>query len=308
MVHWRAAVEEEAAWNRSLRIAPMAEASETTDTRRAAALKELRGFGRVLVALSGGVDSAVLLALAVEALGPGSVVAATGLSPAVPERDVDDARRVACQLGVAHEVVPTRELESRPYRANLGDRCFHCRHELFAVLARVAEAHGIGVVAYGAIADDLGDYRPGMRAADESGVAAPLLRAGITKKDVRDIARRAGLVTRDKPAAACLASRIPTGTEVTRARLTQVDCAEQALRALGFGQLRVRHHGGTARIELEKNELGRLEGRDGLRRQVLEAVRGAGYAEVVIDPEGYRTGSLNPMPGADRAEDGNDPG
>jgi len=247
----------------------------------------------VLVALSGGVDSAVLLSLAAEALGPERVLAVTGASPSVSADEMDDARQVAGQIGVRHEVVPTFELDDDSYRANRGDRCYHCRDELFHVLERLAAERGFDAVAYGAIADDTGDHRPGMRAAEDRQVLAPLLDAGIDKEDVRALARAAGLVVREKPAAACLASRIPVGTEVTAERLSQVGRAEAGLRELGFRQLRVRHHDEVARLELDAEGMKMLEDPE-LRVEAVRRVREAGFRFVALDLEGYRTGSLNP--------------
>ncbi len=260
---------------------------------KAKAISILEERGSVLVALSGGVDSAVLLSLAVEALGAENVLAATGVSPSMPREDLEDAKRTARSLGVAHEVVATHEMSREGYRANRGDRCYHCRATLFESLTALARERGMAAVAYGAIADDASDYRPGMRAAEESGVLAPLVLAGIGKREVRAMAAQAGLEVRDKPAAACLASRIPLGTEVTARRLSQVGQAESALRALGFKQLRVRHHGEIARLELDEEGYRLLADRS-MRERVVSCVRDAGFRFVALDLEGYRTGSLNP--------------
>lgn len=253
----------------------------------------LSGCSSVVVALSGGVDSAVLLALAVEALGPDRVLAVTGRSAAVPALDLDDARRVAGALGAAHEVVDTREIDRPGYRANAGDRCFHCRTELFEILVKIARQREFSSIVYGAISDDLGDFRPGMSAAERHGVRAPLLEAGIGKADVRELAREAGLAVRDKPAAACLSSRLPVGTEVTPERLARIGRAEEAIRQLGFRQFRVRHHGEVARLEIEPEALATAL-REDLREQLVAAVKAAGYRFVALDLEGYRSGSLNP--------------
>jgi uncharacterized protein len=273
--------------------------------KKQAALKLLSECGSAVVALSGGVDSAVLLALALEALGSEKVLAVTGASPSLAATDLQAARRTARALGARHEVVATREIERSDYRANLGDRCFHCRAELFEALARLADERGLRRVAYGAITDDLGDVRPGMRAAERLGIVAPLLAAGLSKADVRALAADAGLAVADKPAGACLASRIPVGTEVTRGRLEQIERAETALRGLGFRQLRVRHHGEVARIELDRDEAPRML-EPGLRRRAVRAVRAAGYRFVALDLDGYRQGSVSadgsetePAPGAD---------
>jgi len=217
------------------------------------------------------------------------VLAVTGRSAAVPEHDLADARRVAAALGVRHETVETRELELPEYRANRGDRCYHCRGELFGTLEELAKARGFAAVAYGAIADDAGDDRPGMAAARERGILAPLLEAGMGKGDVRAIAASRGLPVRDKPAAACLASRLPVGTEVTAARLARVEKAESALRALGLGTVRVRDHGEIGRVELDAAGLERIADPE-LRRAVADAVRGAGFRFAAVDLDGYRVG------------------
>lgn len=249
----------------------------------------------ILVALSGGVDSGVLLALAIEALGPDRVLAVTGASPSLAAADLDDARDVARTLGARHEVVETQELLRSGYKANAGDRCYHCRTELFEVLRRVAAERGLAAIAYGAIPADASDDRPGMRAAEEAGILAPLSEAGFTKEEIRALAAAAGLPVREKPASACLASRIPVGEEVTPERLRQIEIAESALRGLGFGQLRVRHHGEIARVELDPAEHDRLGDR-ALRARIVGAIRAAGFRYVTIDLEGYRAGSLNPSP------------
>jgi uncharacterized protein len=222
----------------------------TLDSRRKSVVERIRPFGRMAVALSGGVDSAVLLALGCEALGPESVLAVTSVSDSLPRRDLDDARRVSTRLGVEHVLVETTELALPEYRANDENRCFYCRNELFRVLREVAGDRGVSEIAYGAIKDDIGDFRPGMKAAEAWRIRAPLLEAG------------------------------------------SVESAEDALRDLGFGQLRVRHHGDVARIELEVDDLARLID-PALRARVVDAVRSAGFRFCAIDLEGYRAGSLN---------------
>jgi uncharacterized protein len=256
------------------------------------AIALLRKNRSVLVALSGGVDSAALLAIACEALGSENILAVTGRSGAVTEDEIEDARKVARALTVRHEIVDTLEIERVEYRANSGDRCFHCRSELFDVLSRIAAERGCDAVAYGAIVDDLGDYRPGMDAARQRGVLAPLLDANIGKNDVRELAIKYNLHVREKPASACLASRIPVGTEVTPERLGQVGRAEAALRNLGFRQFRVRHHGDIARIEFGEGEGDRLFD-PSLRAETVRSVKNAGFRFVAVDLELYRAGRLH---------------
>lgn len=253
------------------------------------AISVLRPHRALVVALSGGVDSATLLAVACEALGPANILAVTGRSSAVAEREIEDARRVARQLGVAHSVVETHEIDRVEYRLNSGDRCFHCRTELFEILSAISKGRGVDAIAYGAIVDDLGDDRPGMRAASEMGILAPLLDANICKSEVRVLAKQFNLHIHDKPANACLASRMPIGQEVTPERLAQVDRAEQGLRTLGFRQSRVRHHGDIARIELTSEDLGRLSD-PALRAGIVGAVKAAGFRFVAVDLEGYDAG------------------
>jgi uncharacterized protein len=269
-----------------------AAAADALSAKAAIAIERLRSAGGVVVALSGGVDSAVLLALAVKAIGAERVVAATGRSASVTLEELEDARSVARALAVRHEVVDTLELTRPGYVANRGDRCYHCRTELFETLRSFAQRNGLPAVAYGAIVDDLSDHRPGMVAASEHGVLAPMVEAGLTKKDVRALAARFGLPVTDKPSSPCMASRIPVGTPVTAPLLARVAAAEAGLKALGFRTLRVRHHGDVARLELDEEGLGRVADRV-LARRVVDAVQAAGFRFVALDLEGYRTGSLN---------------
>jgi len=262
------------------------------DIKKKEAIGVVRNAGPMLVALSGGVDSAVLLAIAREALGPARLLAATGRSPAVTDAEIADAAEVARRLGVDHRVVDTFELERPGYRANAGDRCFHCRSELFERMATLAGERGFSAMAYGAITDDLGDHRPGMEAARRMGVLAPLLMAKIGKSDVRRLASHYDLHISAKPASACLASRIPVGTAVSPRVLHQVAEAEAVLARLGFGRVRVRHHGDTARVEVDPPDLPRFQDPP-TRDAVLAGLRSAGFRSVVVDLDGYRQGGAS---------------
>ena len=268
---------------------PTSTAGDTLEGKRDALLCALRDLGSVAVAFSGGVDSAVVAQAARIALAD-RAVAVTAHSPSVAGVERDDAARVAAQIGIRHVIIETDEFASPAYRANDGTRCYHCKSELYDSLSALAARKGYDAVLSGANADDVGDWRPGLRAAAEHLVIHPLLEAGVGKQDVRELARALGVPSADKPASPCLASRIPYGTPVHPAVLQQIDRAELALRRLGFHVLRVRHYGEVGRVELGADELPRALAAP---ETVVSAVRSAGYSHVEIDEEPFRSGSLN---------------
>lgn len=254
----------------------------------------LAGLGSAVVAFSGGVDSSLVAALAARALGE-RALAVTAVSPALATGELEGAAAVARAVGIAHETITTDELARAGYRANDRDRCYHCKSELYDSLATIAEARGYAAVLSGANADDTGDWRPGLVAAEEHAVLHPLLEAGATKADVRALAHALQVPSADKVASPCLASRIPYGTPVDPDTLRRIDTAEQAVRALGYRVLRVRHHGDLGKLELAAEELERAL-QPAQREAIAAAIRGAGYARAAIDLEPFRSGSLNRLP------------
>jgi len=268
--------------------------SETLDEAlqaKIAACREALGkLGRVVVAYSGGADSTLLLALAAEALGGDNVLAAMGISPSLPARQREEGRRITEQLGVELVEVETRELDNPDYAANTQRRCFYCKSELLGRLRDLAGRRGFSAVASGANADDAGDFRPGLEAGRLLGVGHPLMDAGLTKADVRAAARAMGLTTWNKPAMACLASRVPYGQPLSPERLSRIEKAEYVLNDLGFAQCRVRDHEPIARIEVPPDQILRAVQ---LRETLVEELKALGYTYVALDLEGFRSGSMN---------------
>ncbi|MED5292272.1 MAG: ATP-dependent sacrificial sulfur transferase LarE [Actinomycetota bacterium] len=249
----------------------------------------LQGLQRVLVAFSGGADSAFLAWVANDTLGSEAVRCFTAVSPSLAESELEDCASLAQEWGLNWSPIETAEMENAAYRLNDSDRCYHCKSALMDVVMPVADEHEL-VVVLGVNTDDLGDHRPGQSAAQQRHARFPLVEAGFSKKDVREHSKELGLRTWDKPAAACLASRIPYGTQVSVSLLRRLDRAESALKGLGFHQLRVRDYGEVARLELDLDQLSMALDR---RIEIVEAVRSVGYQYVTLDLEGFRSGNLN---------------
>jgi pyridinium-3,5-biscarboxylic acid mononucleotide sulfurtransferase len=252
----------------------------------------LRGMRRVLIAYSGGADSAYLAWAAQHAIGPENTIAITADSASMPDAHKRDAEAFARQFGIHHEYVATNEFENPLYAANNSDRCFYCKEELFRVMENVAADRGNPVLIYGVNVDDLGDHRPGQNAAKLYSVKAPLVEAGLTKAELRELSRLAGLPTWDRPASACLSSRIPYGTKVTKENVKVVERGEEEIRALGFRQFRVRFHEKLVRLEIDPAELP-LALTPGMAKSFVEIFKPMGFHYVTLDLEGYRQGSLN---------------
>ena len=245
-----------------------------------------------LVAFSGGVDSTLVLALAYEVLGE-KVLGVTAQSASVPNREMKASRQLAKEIGSKHLIIKTEEMSNPEYQANPTNRCYHCKTELYSSLKKVVKREKISYILNGINTDDLGDYRPGLDSAREQGVRSPLVEAEFNKQDVRNLSRVMGLSIWNKPAMACLSSRIPYGQSVTPEKLSRVEQAEDLLLSLGFKQVRVRHLGTQACIEIDKNEIPRYQSNESIQKSVQKKLMVLGFSSVVLDPEGYRMGSLN---------------
>ncbi len=267
-----------------------AELSPELETKLAKCRDSLRSIGKVVIAFSGGVDSTFLLALAAETLGSDNVIAGIGISPSLAQREHSAAKSLAETIGVKLIEVQTCELDDPDYASNPPERCFYCKQDLFTRLGELVKAHGCNALLCGANADDTGDFRPGLRAGDKLGVLNPLIDAGLTKADIRAASRAMGLETWNKPAMACLASRVPYGQEITAEKLSRIERAEYILKDLGFEQCRLRDHDNLARIEVPAEDITTLVAN---RDRIVTALKELGYTYVSLDLQGFRSGSMN---------------
>jgi len=262
---------------------------EQKKNKLAAILKDMES---VLIAFSGGVDSTLVLAMARSVLGKEKTLAVTAQSESLPQRELEDTQKLAGKLDVEHLIIATEEMASHEYRKNPVNRCYHCKSELYTKLSAIASKRHLAHIVNGINRDDLGDFRPGIAAAKDFGVASPLAEAGFTKQDIRELSHELGLSTWEKPAMACLSSRVPYGQAISPEKLAMIEQAEDLLYSLGFTELRVRHHGDIARIELKKDELPKIILKP-VSDLVLKRFKEIGFSFVTVDLEGFRSGSLN---------------